>query len=468
MSPPSVLLLRLHGSLVGAAGHPRNCRPPWHLKYLERMLEDVGCAVSLRDAMVAPAPTAALVREAQAAEAAVHVVHATTLDLPELRTYAQAVRGAGAPVLLLVVGQVTAAPEALDGIAGVDAVVQGEPEEVVLAVVEALAAGASRAEALSAVPAQPALVKDPDSLPLARYTPEELRAYRMDYPLPINKKVRWGHVLSSRGCPHPCVYCSPVTRETWGRNFRPRSAASVVEEVDSLVALGANAICFDDDDLTATPGHTRRLSEALAARDTVVPWIAHARIDDVDGPLLETMARGGCVLLRFGVEAASERVLDTLQKRHRRGGWAERARDVFAHCRRLGIATTGLFLVGNPGETRAEAEQTLQLALDIKPDLVQFHYFTPYPGSAAFAEYRDQLDEGDIERLYHYETPRVNPSQIPDDELHGLQRDFYLRYFGRPRFLARHALRYGPFYLRNPGVALRIAPLGPLRRWIPT
>jgi anaerobic magnesium-protoporphyrin IX monomethyl ester cyclase len=188
-------------------------------------------------------------------------------------------------------------------------------------------------------------------------------------------------------------------------------------------------------------------------------WICHARIDDLDPVLIERMARAGCALLRFGVEAASPEVLRTLRKTARED-WAELAQEVFDRCHAAGMATTALVLLGNPEETREQAEATVALARRLRPDMVQFHYFTPYPGSLAWERYRERFPPGVVERLYHYAAPPVNLSRMGDDELAALYRRAYRGFLLRPGFLLGHAARYLPFYMDNPDILLDLLPTG--------
>ncbi len=216
-------------------------------------------------------------------------------------------------------------------------------------------------------------------------------------------------------------------------------------------------ISLDDDDFTASPEHVWSFCDGLATLRDPPRWICHARIDDMSPALIERMAAGGCVLLRFGVEAASPRVLRTLGK-STHPDWASMAREVFDRCRAAGMATTALVLLGNPEETRAEAEASVALAHALRPDMVQFHYFTPYPGSEAWRRYGSRLEPRSVTRLYHYAAPPVNLSRIDDDALRRLYRDAYRGFLMRPGFLLEHARRYLPFYRANPQLLFDLLP----------
>lgn len=449
-----VLLLRLHGARVAQVGHPRNARPPYPLKYIEALLEREGRFVSrLLDGLIEPLDMSALLAEVLVWEPDVLVVQATTLDLRELREFTVGLASSARPPGLVIgVGQALLAPERPGGsLPGIDLLVQGEPEEFVLKLILGFDRGLTIQELREEIPPEPMVVPDPNLLPHPRFSARELGAYRMHYPLRVPLRVRWGHILSSRGCPNQCLFCSPVTRESYGHRLRVRDPDDVLAEIEGLVRQGANLICFDDDNLSASREHLGALCEGIAARHLGLGWICHARLDDLDEPMIALLARSGCRLLRFGVEAASAEVLRTLRKT-RIPDWEARARRVFAACREQGIGTTALLLLGNPGETLEEARQTLRLARDLRPDLVQFHYFTPYPGSPAFELYKDRIPEDQVPLLYHYDAPPLNLSQMSDEQLAAIYRSAYLGFLGRPAFLVEHLRTYLPFYLRNPGL----------------
>ncbi len=456
-----VLIVRLHGALVGQVGHPRNPRPPYACKYLEALLLRDGCVrVGFVDGLVHPRAQAGLLAQVARLGPDVVVIQASSLDLDLLRATLAALRGLDQPPLTILMGQILAAPGLVDPatMVGLDLAVPGEAEERVYQILGELDRGRSlqalRAE-LEGTP--PFLVQSPSQLPPLLFTRASLHDYRMHYPLRMLGRARWGHLLTGRGCPGACLFCSPVTRESYGTHLRLREPQELQAEVRGLVRLGATVLSLDDDDFTASRDHVLAFCEGLGRMADPPRWICHARIDDMDPELIERMAQAGCVLLRFGVEAASPAVLRTLRKTGR-DDWAELAQEVFARCHGAGMATTALVLLGNPDESLEQAEQSVALAHALGPDMVQFHYFTPYPGSAAYERYRDQLPVEVVPQLYHYSAPPVNLSRMGDGELAELYRRAYRGFLLRPGFLLAHARRYLPFYWHNPDLLLDLLP----------
>jgi len=339
----------------------------------------------------------------------------------------------------------------------VDLALPGESERAVLDVLDRLrGAEPGQRGVVLQKPVHPRQLsgEELEALPFPTYTLCESLAYAStSYPIRMAAPARWGFVLSGRGCPHGCLFCSPVTRKSSGRALRLRRAANVVDEIEHLIANGVNVVSFEDDDLTASRDHVAGICREMVRRRLAIRWICHARVDELDVELMGHMAGAGCALLRLGVESGSEQVLERLNKNPRRIPWRESCLAVFAHARRLGIATNALVILGNPDETRDEVNRTIDLVLDLDPDLVQAHFFMPYPGSTAADHFRHLVPSNQAARLHHYGLPVVNLSRMTLDELREARSRLYRRFFARPSFLARHAWLYWRFYLANPGVA---------------
>jgi len=461
MSVQRVLIARLHGTLVGRVGHPRNPRPPYTVKYLEALLlRDPRIGVRFVDGLVHPRSQARLVQHIATLNPQVVVLQATTLDLPLLHSTLDALRALPEPPVTILVGQVLAAPGVvdIDAMPGLDLAVSGEAEQRVYRILQELDSGRTNDAIRDEYEhAGHAIVERPSQLPPLHFTRASLLDYRRHYPLRMRGRARWGHLLTGRGCPGGCLFCSPVTRESYGARLRLRDPGELLSELEGQLGLGATVFALDDDDFTASKPHVEAFCDGLQRMAAPPRWICHARIDDLDPSLIERMAAAGCVLMRFGVESASPRVLRTLNKT-RRPDWAELARDVFARCHKAGVATSALVLLGNPDETRDEAESTIALARQLAPDMVQFHYFTPYPGSVAYQRYGHRIPTELVPSLYHYDTPPVNLSRMGDAELSALYRSAYRGHLLRPGFVLRHGIRYLPFYASNPDIFLDLLP----------
>jgi radical SAM superfamily enzyme YgiQ (UPF0313 family) len=293
------------------------------------------------------------------------------------------------------------------------------------------------------------LVEDPDSLPFPTYTPEELAKYRSIFPVQLPKRVVWGYLIATRGCPHECEFCSEVMRISIGKRLRSRSAASIADEMEHLEQQGVNICSFQDDSFSANRGLVKSLCEELISRKSKMKWMARVRVDELKYELLVLMKKAGCVMLGIGVESGSLRILKSMHKTRHPETWHSLCRKVFTWTRELKIGTNAYYVIGNPTETKAEIEKTIDFALELNADSIQVHFYTPYPGSNAWKKYKDQLTDQNPEKMYHYAAPLISLSKVSNQELLKLRSKFYLRYLFRPGFAINHLARHATFYLHN-------------------
>lgn len=162
------------------------------------------------------------------------------------------------------------------------------------------------------------------------------------------------NVMSSRGCPFDCAFCSVAP--IWGRRPFSRSAGSIVEEIAALhEKTGAELFLFQDEYFVSSAARVRELCRALEASGLGIRWKAFGRIDLTDAATMEAMARAGCVELRYGVESGSDRVLSRVTK----GFGAEQAQRVLSEAVGIFPGVDAFYMWGFPFETLADFEQTL-------------------------------------------------------------------------------------------------------------
>ncbi|MBZ0167570.1 MAG: radical SAM protein, partial [Candidatus Omnitrophica bacterium] len=361
MSNPKVSLIRLDLQNSKSIKHPHHCSPPFSLKYLEALLKSDGITdVRLYDALAGRYRNADVFDEQveRRPDIVVYFVNITTLK--ELHAFNARLKECCHP-LTIAMGSIETKflPEHLD------IYLPGEAEVEIARLITRIESAESTAEhevsryRVYKQEQQPNfLVHDLDTLPFPQYSPQEIKDYRFIYPIRMSKKLRWGHVLSSRGCPYTCSFCSPVTRESFGVKARLRSAKNVVDEIEKLQEQGINMISFDDDLLTITRRHVMALCDELIRREVKINWLAHSRIDNIDYDMLRKMKEAGCVLLRFGVESGSARVVNSLTKSFKKIDWNKQAREIFQYAKDLAIETHALLIIGSPTETEAEIQET--------------------------------------------------------------------------------------------------------------
>lgn len=461
MKVNSVSLLRVSSSVDKDVAHPQFFDPPYALKYLQAGLgryQDVN--VSMLDCWIRPRGVSEMLDYTGKLRPDLVVVSASSFDADVASRFVDSLKNRERSPLVVGIGQGYYLNRdcARDLAKKFDAILLGEPEHEFFGLFDWIRdsgesnPGWKEHYRACYVDGKHFIVEDPDSLPFPSYTPEELKAYRSIYPVRVSRRVVWGFLIATRGCPYDCMFCSEVMRVSTGKRLRSRSAANVADEMEQLARQGVNICSFQDDTFSANRHFVQSLCEELIARNSKMPWMARVRVNELSYDLLALMKGAGCVMLGIGVESGSERIISGMRKQRNPEPWLELCRQVFRWTKALGIGTNAYYIIGNPTETREEIEQTIRFAMELNSDSIQVHFYTPYPGSAAWEIYKDQFAGHDPAQMFHYAKPIVSLAEVSTDELVRVRSLFYRRYLFRPGFALDHLRRHGGFYLHNPDI----------------
>ncbi len=462
MEVNSVFLIRVSSQVDKDVDHPQFYDPSYPLKTIQADLERYGdVTVNIVDCWIHPMDVPQMLEHARRYQPDLVVVSASSFDITVAKRLMVALkRQEGAP-LVVGIGQGYYLQHDIfmdDSESEYDAVLLGEPEEEFFKFFEWMRKSEPTDESWKDHYRQlygegkRYTVNDPDSLVFANYTPEELRAYKSIYPVKLSQEVVWGYLIATRGCPYDCTFCSEVMRVSIGKKLRGRAPANIVDEMEHLAKQGVNICSFQDDSFSSNRKLVTALCEELIARNSKMPWMCRGRIDEVNYETLALMKKAGCVMMGFGVESGSQRIVDDMIKQYKDRPWQDMCRQTFKWTRELGIGTNAYYIIGNPTETREEIEQTIELALELNTDTIQVHFYTPYPGSADWEKYKDQIEKSEAENMFHYTVSKFNPSGVSSEDLVTLRSKFYRRYIFRPSFAIAHFWRHAGFYWHNPDI----------------
>ena len=423
--------------------HPENVMAPIKLGYSVRLLRQRGHHVTLMDTETGAYTQQDIESAIALMKPDVVVIHGITTAVPSMRQTANFVRNTLPNSLIVASGQhATARPQDFlyDG-SPFHCAPQFEYEEVISDLVEAWSMRSLESvhglvlydqdDTLLRTPKRP-LREDLDTLPFPAHEMFMRPEYQVFHPTDVTKKRRWGFAMTSRGCPYPCLYCSPTLRNSYGRKMRFRSVENVVEEMRYLTRLGVTALHFKDDIFTINRERTLELCEAIQRAELDLSWTVQTRADCVDTELLMAMRAAGCCTVSYGIESGSPRILDVLRKKET----VEEAILAAEATRRAGLFMVNFYLLANPTETMADMEMTLALAKRLDPDLLQVGFFTPYPGSPYYDEVFGEQHDLPPGSFSHY-NKIINLSEVPTEELMAFQKRFYREIIMRPGFAAR-------------------------------
>ena len=445
--------------------HPRHLHPPLDLRYVQAGLEATGRRAELLDNWILRRAPEALAAEVVARDASVVVVKGDSSCLAESLAFGRLLRERGVTVLALGQQVAHAVHQPVSGWdEAFDFAFYGEPEEAVPGILCRLMSGEPLSQVTGAYQAafargEPTLVVDPETLPPLRHGADELHRYPFPFPVRGSFVTTWAYVQTSWGCPHSgrCRFCSDILRKSMGTRLRLRRPESVVTELESVLAQGADAVCFEDNSLLTDKAHFLGVCEQIRQRGLTFSWIASARADDVDDEKARAAAESGCVLLKLGVESGSPRVIEALRKTVEPGErWVDQVRVANSLLSANGIGCVGLVMIGCPDETDEEVQATMRLLSELDPDYVQIQIFSLYPDSLFYRglDAKEKARYAVANGLYHYGLPRWTPSRIRPQRLLELQEEAYRRFYLRPSHVWKHARLFWRFYLR-PSVAVR-------------
>ena len=243
-------------------------------------------------------------------------------------------------------------------------------------------------------------------------------------------------ITTSRGCPHRCIFCV-YPQAMMGHRLRTRSVENVVAEIEYIIDHfpKAKSIFFEDDTFPANKKRCLAICRRMVEKGLKISWTTNARAD-LDLETMQAMKDAGCRCLCVGFESGNQGLLDTIKK----GITVEQMELFMENSRKTGMLIHGCFIVGHPGETAETMQETLDLAIRLKPESAQFYPVMVYPGTEAYRWYEshDQLLTNDFSQ-WLTETGLHN-TVIRGEELSGddlvafcdmARRAFYLR----PRYL---------------------------------
>lgn len=298
-----------------------------------------------------------------------------------------------------------------------------------------------------------------DLLPYERYW-EISRPHGGDFPPGV--KIRYGSMMTSRGCPFSCSYCH-ISKETKGSpsgdiaRLRLKSFDRVMREIDVLKGLGLEYVFFEDDSLLAKKNRILAIFRALRSKGLKLIDVNGVNLVHlfknggegslvVDRELLETMAECGFKMLSLPFESGSQRIIDTYAS----SKWQIDRCDTVAlvhTAKALGIKVLGNYTIGYPDESFEELMETIMMAkqhVGEGLDVASFFCIVPFPGTALFdIALRDGYLSRDFDPdAMSWTAPIMENTRVSGETLEQI-RAVAWKLINRPEFVeAKEAIGY--------------------------
>ncbi|MBU7042697.1 MAG: cobalamin B12-binding domain-containing protein [Theionarchaea archaeon] len=251
-------------------------------------------------------------------------------------------------------------------------------------------------------------IKDLDSLPIP--------AYHLLDTIDIYNKVQSQLIVSSRGCPNHCIFCS--TSAYWGHFWRGMSPPRVLQEMDILVhEYNATRIVFGDDLFTLNKKRVHQICDGLQERGNYVEWLCSVRADSINLELLKHMKAARCVGVFIGVESGRQESLDKMNKRTTVNDNIQAVK----MCKQANLETTTSFLLGLPWETEDNIRETIDFAVNkLGSSEVIWSLLHPDVGSHIYnnlPEYGIQFVDSNLEHCMGNAPSVISTTHLSADEL---------------------------------------------------
>ncbi len=280
------------------------------------------------------------------------------------------------PNIKIIIGgsHATFFPEHMFKLAPIDVVVLGEGEETLKELLKAYTNNKSFSKIKGIAYKQKnkiiktqtrPLITNLDEIPFPIYNGLDIKRYRGDDKFSRAKDAINGMMISSRGCPYQCTFCS--TCLYWERKWRARSAKNTVDEMEHIYnKYGINNIRFWDDHFTLNKARAIEICKEIIKRKLhkKITWGTSLRVDCLNEETINWMKKAGCNKLIFGVESGSPTILHNIKK----GFTVKNIEDAFDLCHKHKMYANASIMVGNPGENEKTVDETIKVLKKIKPD----------------------------------------------------------------------------------------------------
>jgi radical SAM superfamily enzyme YgiQ (UPF0313 family) len=221
-------------------------------------------------------------------------------------------------------------------------------------------------------------IKDLNDLPTPNRHKIDLHLY-----LDAWKKFHGKNAISvstMRGCPYTCKWCS---RAVYGLSYRRRSPEKVAEELLAIKQdYNPDSLWFVDDVFTISHKWLEGFRDELRKKDLVIPYECITRADRMNDEVIRMLKETGCFRVWIGAESGSQKVIDLMDRRVD----VNQVRDMIRLAKKHGIEAGTFIMLGYPGETEQDIEETIHHLKESDPDHFTITVAYPIKGTELFQE----------------------------------------------------------------------------------
>jgi radical SAM superfamily enzyme YgiQ (UPF0313 family) len=201
-----------------------------------------------------------------------------------------------------------------------------------------------------------------------------------------HERIKTIPIMTSRGCPHRCNFCSVTS--IFGHKYRFRDTEDVIAELQHYQCTHPkDSVFFYDDNFTANAAHTKEMLREMQRLDIPRRWSAQTRVDIARDPeLMNLMQETHCTYLYLGLESVNPATLEVFNKSQTVEDISEAVRVIHEHK----ISVHGMFVLGSDEDDVKSLKETVKFAKKAHIDTVQFLALIPLPGTEVYQEMKEQ------------------------------------------------------------------------------
>lgn len=280
-------------------------------------------------------------------------------------------------------------------------------------------------------------IEDLDTIPWPARELIDLKKYSLnyykfakEYKMPHTRSMLKGSytpMLSSRGCPHHCYYCSKDL--IWGLRYRARKIDDVCKEIQMLKDnYGIEEIHFEDDNWAAVPDRAKEMCREFIKRKWNIAFGLPngMSVFSLDEELIDLMKKAGFYSFTMSIESGCPRVINEYIKKPID---LDKAKRIYNYAKGLGFEIFVCFMIGFPGETMEEIKKTIAYADELGTDNFGFSIVTPLAGTGLAKLCREKgylVDNFDVRRL-RWSVGNIKTNEFDPGTLENLRRTEFLR-----------------------------------------
>jgi anaerobic magnesium-protoporphyrin IX monomethyl ester cyclase len=281
---------------------------------------------------------------------------------------------------------------------------------------------------------RPAEVPDIEKLPPPAYDMIDLKKYfRLDSPWHFPQSPRVVQFISSRGCPYQCSYCHTIH----GKRYRGLSPSKVLDQIEDLVKNhGVEEFMMVDDIFNFDLERAKEICRGIVQRGLKIhlQFPNGVRGDRFDEELVALMKDAGTHFMAIAIETTSKEYQRLIRKNLK----VDKAEQTILWARKYNIEVSGFFMIGFPGETVDQIQQTIDFAVNAPLDAIFISVVSPFKGTVL----RDDMLNGrfgsvDSQTMQSLDQlfPTACSNSLTLQELTRMQRNAYFRFYTKPRSL---------------------------------